>query len=489
MTFAHLSKKIVAGTLITMMCVTSFGMAPKTAEATFPVVRTDNFIDMIGAVEQTAETIFSGEGFIKEYTLDGIATGLAKAALRSVIVSTLNWVASGFEGSPAFVRDLNTNLRQVGDAAVSQLAGQILQRAVDTPFRSAFATGVFAGYYLATSADRIQARLENTLQRFSQNPSRFLYGDFSQGGWSAWYQTNTTCGNNQYCFQIAVHDEIISRVEAEVDQRLRELEWGNGFLSWRGDCTISGTVDESGATTTVGKSADGVTLNDGEVCLQNEINTPGSVIHDQIESAVGSDIAQLVSADELNEAIAGLLNSLLQKAIGSGGLAGGSSGGGGGSGGGVTTAPNVAAAFTRSLGLQREKVTEYQADWRKVSNAAEEAKAALESCNRDGNAELLEDEVEPALERAEEALTKAAAALAALDDLEERAAESAARLNAGFEQIVADYQELMASDIMPTSAEIIESLKQSQDMVDVQPPSLYNRMKDITESACSIFRN
>ncbi|MBY0110842.1 hypothetical protein K2Y00_02455 [Patescibacteria group bacterium] len=485
--FTRVGKQIVAATLIVMMSATSFGAFPRQVEAISVVEVGGNLVTNIKTtIESTIQTIFAGDDFLKEFTLDGLATGIAKAALRSIIVSTLNWVASGFEGSPAFVRDLNTNLRQVGDAVLTRIAGEVLQRAIDTPFGSTVASGVFAAYYLQTSSDRLAARLEYTLDRFSQNPSRFLYGDFSQGGWGAWYQANSTCGNNRYCFELTLRDEIGTQLEAEIDQRLRELEYGNGFLSWRGGCTSALQSDGNGgmATTT---AADGLSLSlsDGETCLEHQINTPGSVIHSQIEEAVGSDIAQLVSADELNEAIAGLLNSLLQKAIGEGGLAGGSGGGGDTRG----TVPNVASSFARTLSTQRDRVEEYQVNWAKIGSAAQEAKAALESCNRDGNDELLEEKVEPALAKATAAGTKAAAALAALEDLEERSAAAGANANQGFEQIVADYQELMASDLMPTSAEVVEAARETANTADVTPASLYTEMKDIAESACSIFRN
>ncbi|MEK9161070.1 MAG: hypothetical protein AAB440_03510 [Patescibacteria group bacterium] len=483
----RVGKQVVSATLIIVMSATSFGMAPRDAHAILGAGDTvvevgGNLITNIKTtIESTIQTIFAGDDFLKEFTLDGIATGIAKAALRSIIVSTLNWVASGFEGSPAFVRDLNTNLRQVGDAVLTRIAGEVLQRAIDTPFGSTVASGVFAAYYLQTSSDRLAARLEYTLDRFSQNPSRFLYGDFSQGGWGAWYQANSTCGNNRYCFELTLRDEIGTQLEAEVDQRLRELEYGNGFLSWRGGCTRATVANDDG-TTEEATAADGLSLSlsDGDTCLEHQINTPGSVIHAQIEEAVGSDIAQLVSADELNEAIAGLLNSLLQKAIGEGGLAGGSD-----DDGARGTVPNVASSFARTLSSQRERVQEYKDNWATIRGVAEEAKAALESCDRDGNEELLEDEVEPVITRAVSAETRAAAAFTALEDLEERSTAAAANSNQGFEQIIADYQELMASDILPTAQEVVEAARETSNVLTT-PPSLYARMTEIAESACSI---
>lgn len=477
-----LAKKGATTALIVVMAVTSFGAFPRQAEATLPVADWLNTaFHVISSIEETAMTLLGGEDFLKEFTLDGIATGVAKAALRSIIVSTLNWVASGFEGSPAFARDLNQTMLRVGDAVATRLVREILQGAINTEFGSRIAQGLVASYFLHTSGDRIVERLQYTLGNFSQNPIGFQQGDFSQGGWNAWYAANSQCGNNVYCAQFAAHDELIFRIDAEVDQQLRELDWGSGFLSWKGNCTVAQNT-QTGSTT----QGSNVQLTDQDKCLQNAINTPGSVIHAQIQESFGSDIAQLVTADELNEALAGLLNSLLSKAINGDGLAGGA--------GGATPglrpgeAPNVAASFSRSLATQKEKVAQYGTNWAKIGNVAEEAEAALQAC-APLNAEeerVLEEEVEPTLETATDAQTKAAAALAAIANLEERTIAAAANANVGFEMIIADYQELGASGILPSAQEIVIALQQSSvSPADVEPKSLYSRMVEISEDACS----
>ena len=59
---------------------------------------------------------------IKEFTLDGIVAGLLKTALKSITRSILNWINSGFKGSPAFVTDLDGFLLDLAD----QTAGDFI---------------------------------------------------------------------------------------------------------------------------------------------------------------------------------------------------------------------------------------------------------------------------------------------------------------------------------------------------------------------------
>src|SRR5690606_23796963 len=75
-----------------------------------------------------------------------------------------------------------------------------------------------------------------TLNQVSQDPNAFIQGDFSQGGWDAWIELWRNPQNNPLGAFHAAEQELGKRISSAEGERRTELEWGRGFLSWRGDC-------------------------------------------------------------------------------------------------------------------------------------------------------------------------------------------------------------------------------------------------------------
>jgi len=53
--------------------------------------------------------------WIKDYILDPLAWAEAKGMLQSMTDSTVNWINSGFQGSPAFVQNPEQFFQKIGD--------------------------------------------------------------------------------------------------------------------------------------------------------------------------------------------------------------------------------------------------------------------------------------------------------------------------------------------------------------------------------------
>jgi hypothetical protein len=104
-------KKPAAIFLMGMLALTSTISFPQRAHAFGALVHDpiNYIVNGLTAASSVAEKV-------KGYSLDPIAWMVAKAALQSVVKSTINWINSGFNGSPAFVTDLQQKLLDVGDA-------------------------------------------------------------------------------------------------------------------------------------------------------------------------------------------------------------------------------------------------------------------------------------------------------------------------------------------------------------------------------------
>lgn len=472
----------LAISLSILIAVFSVGV-PRTAHA--------QFVDPMNLIQNTIQAVFGSSENVKEYVLDTLAWQAANLAIESITKSTVNWINSGFQGSPAFVTDLNYNLRGVGDAVAAQFFEELGNQTIaTTPFQDKVLDTVRLGYYLSTSPESFYTRYPYTLDQVSANDRAFLEGDFSQGGFNAWFATVMNPQNNPYGAQDLADQELARAVANATNNRLQELSWNRGFLSWRGECNEYAPQGEEGYLPGDAPPADlSIDLSGEEACQGYEIETPGSVIMEQLNDQLGTGVNRLVSADEFNEIIGALLNQLASQVLGgsSGGLRGVSrpSSGGGGSffdqtGGSGGSGAAIARSFSATIVSQRQTVDTYRANWEKIRTAAN---LAEQRCGANGqpNPQVI-------LGQAAAALAKAADAIAALEAIQAKIAEASAQ---GGDQTLAllaiteEYNALINSNTLPTPEEIAEAQTQSQDTGTTTPGSLYSQLSRQAAGSCN----
>lgn len=241
--------------------------------------------------------------YVKEFSLDPIAYALAKMILQSMTQSIVNWINSGFQGSPAFVTDLKQFLLDQADA----IAGDYIYNDPSLNFLcSPFQLDVkiaLATSYQQEAHEGVSSQC--TLTGVEENIESFLNGDsFSPQNWFEVTQNPVNTPTGAY---LATKGEMMARIADAEGNTINELEWGQGFLSFK---VCSDTDVTSGAQTNC------------------QITTPGQVIADQINKSLGAGQDTLIAADEINEIIGALFAQLAQQAItGINGLLGLSSGG------------------------------------------------------------------------------------------------------------------------------------------------------------------
>lgn len=435
-----------------------FMSAPRTSHANMPV------IDPINLVQNTYSAVLQSWDVLKEGGLDAIAWTMARTALQSITRSTVNWINSGFDGSPAYVTDLNENLLRVGDRVADDFFTELQRNnQINSPFRDDILQAVRENYYRSTGTGTFFNQNRFTLDRVSQNPEAFLQGDFSQGGWDAWIEAWRNPQNNPFGAYHKAEQELGRRVTGAQGERRTELDWGRGFLSWRGECDTqaSGEVDLSG------RESD---------CANAPIQTPGSVIESQLEKTLGSQIDQLGLADEFNEVIGTLLAQLTTNILGGGGLSGLTqphSGGGSAyidraTSSDQTNASGAGATFSQTLRNQRGQVEKYRANWQKIQGAAQQAAA----CRND-------EEVQAVLSEAGTALARANESLAGIDGLltklQTANASTGGNQVAMLEEVSGEYQTLMANTL-PTPSDLARA--ESESATGTGSDSLYTRMTE-----------
>ncbi|MEK7639180.1 MAG: hypothetical protein AAB388_03405 [Patescibacteria group bacterium] len=304
-----LKKSLVAAVFIIFGFVATYVPQPynhiETVEAGAVVYDPTNFVQNTAtAVATTAMSVIQGSLWLKESVLDGIAWVIAKGLINTMVGSLVNWINSGFQGSPAFVQDLRGYLLAQADVA----AGRYIQSLgkVGSFICSPFALDVQIAVSLQYDLDRLDQPISSaacTLSGVVNNIQAFTQGNFSAGGWDQWFQMVNQPSSYTPFGQIqAGIDGMRSEVANTRNEKNQILDQGDGFFS--GEVCFN-------VTTPTGPQ---------QKCI---IAKPGKMIQEALSFNLDSGRQSLVAADEFNEILAALLTQLANTAItGASGLLG-----------------------------------------------------------------------------------------------------------------------------------------------------------------------
>lgn len=414
---------------------------------------------------------------------DGIGWAIAKAMIRSITQSVVVWINSGFEGSPLFVTNMRAHLLGLADAKAREFLDQIeITGSIDSPHLSSIGRVLREGYLRATAAQAYFQQNQYTLDRYCTDPEAFRRGNFSEGGgFRCWNAAWNNPANNPFLSFYSAEQELQRRIRIAVQDRQTELNWGRGFISWRGNCEASS-----------GGEGDAATLSAHEETHSCPVRTPGGVIEEQLVHVLGSDVRQLEIADSINEIVAALAGQLVNQVVGGGlGLLGlGDSS----SGGGRSFISDVGSpgrtneqAFEVTLRTAEIQLPLFKQSWETIRDAAQ---AAHDACEDNGSYRILTGaQIEQTLSRARNEVIKADAALVALADLRQRFttaqqtadAQERSALSAA---IVREYERLLQERTIPTDQDFQYAVYQSQSVSTDSPETLYDKMKK-HEETCS----
>jgi hypothetical protein len=241
----------------------------------------------------------------KQCIIHPLVASLKQALIAALTQSIINWINSGFEGGPSFVTNLSQFLGQIADnTSLDFIKGSQLDL-ICSPFRPQIRIA------LALRDVPFRQSIQCSLGQVTDNIEGFLNGDFSQGGWAAWFSIATEIQNNPYGAYLMARDEHDNEVAAAVALKQSELYMNNGFNN-KTQCV--GVTE--GATDSAGTPIDTSTQ---EGCTQagghNDTVTPGITIKDQLSHTLDISLDQLNVATEINQIINALLNQLASKAL------------------------------------------------------------------------------------------------------------------------------------------------------------------------------
>ncbi len=339
-------KKIIVGLLIVCLFAGSSGVPQKAYAqlSTIEVNSTPSLFQTIANAASNLGTSFNTYYLVfKACCLDTIATTLAKQLIRQITASVVNWINTGFEGSPSFIQNPGSFFLDVAD----QVTGEFLAQAGGplTDLCSPFSIDIRLALAFKYRPN-IPKRYECTLGKIITNSKNaiegasingFTAGDFRQGGWPAFVSLTTEPQNNVFGAYLQADSELSLRVANAQVSKKDEISNGKGFLSWR-DPKCKQAIKQAKEDYYKERSDQGTGEGDytgperdyegtGEApsalkASENDcpIQTPGSLIVSNLETSINGPLHELELVDSINEIVnalaAQLVTQVLQKGLG-----------------------------------------------------------------------------------------------------------------------------------------------------------------------------
>ena len=240
---------------------------------------------------------------------------IAKTLLHTFTQSIVNWINTGFEGSPSFITNPEGFLSDVADQTIGKVI-QDISPFLCAPFRLniKFALGLNIGL---RTREEVTCLLSDVITNVQGAYDSFVSGTVGSGNLSRWVHIAGTQSNNPYGAYIGATSIMSASITTATGQRIKLLDWGKGFKSWR-------SCEKWGPDV---KDAQGRVTRKGPCIKEGPIKTPGTIIESQTTGALATTFRELELASEIDEVVGALINQLLVKAMtGVGGLLGASKG-------------------------------------------------------------------------------------------------------------------------------------------------------------------
>ncbi len=255
--------------------------------------------------------------------LKGLVKIIAKTLLHTFVQSIVQWINSGFEGSPSFITNPEGFLNNVVDQSIGRVIEDI-SPLLCSPFRLDIRFSLGLNLSLR-SKEEVHCTLSDVINNVRGAYDGFVGGAVGSGNLSNWIHIAGTPQNNPYGAYLATTNKINVGITSATGQQIKLLDWGKGFKSWRSceqygpDIVVRGTTPGGGYGITGSRK--------GPCIKEGPIKTPGTIIEGQTTGALATTFHELELAQEIDEVVGALINQLLVKAItGVGGLLGASKG-------------------------------------------------------------------------------------------------------------------------------------------------------------------
>ncbi len=312
--------------------------------------------DVVAAVKKGTDEAAAAKK--REECFNGIAINLAKNQLTSMTRYTMNWVNSGFNGNPMYVRDITSLTNSMEKGLIEGNINKLTKTDGAYPYGEAFSQSILYNYNhgnLKTGATNALDSLTSDLSNFVADPNSYpdlskkslqkakdtnnTYAkDFSSGGWNAWLAMTQKDANNPLGFTMRAAQDFTKQQDYKAQTTKNEVAQNNGFLSQK-TCTQWQLFNSDG-TPKLTKSTDinsdasveygpgmqyvyapNQNVNDRkdkdspnlDKCVKWDVVTPGSIIKSKLDTYINSPERQLELVKTINDALNSLFSNLISQ--------------------------------------------------------------------------------------------------------------------------------------------------------------------------------
>jgi len=270
----------------------------------------------------TKSEAFGFSDFFDQCILQPLAIDMAQRILANITSSLVNWIQSGFNGSPAFVTNMNDLVSNSADQAIGEFIQSptsglsLLCQPFALKIRIALAIGFSTQQYQGCTLTQVTDNIESFGNSFNT--------------WNQWLDVTTVPENNQYGAYVQASGILSDKINAALNNVNSEVNRNGGFLDyqqcdqWEDSAAVSLRLADEGD---IGGDETDAQLAEDEKpqCTHSHTTTPGTAISNALSGSYSAEFNKIGLANDIDEVISALVNELVSETItGAGGLLGGS---------------------------------------------------------------------------------------------------------------------------------------------------------------------
>ena len=264
----------------------------------------------VPVADSPTEDATTGE-VTKDCILDGIANLGKEKVIEEIEKSTYDWINTGFNGKPSYGADLEQLFKSTKDRVIDELIYndtnlQGLCTGFEFPIKFALQTHFYADIHTSSSNSYNTYEPKCTLDDIKDNIDDAGNNIYS---WDNFLSVTTNADNNAF----GSYFNIISNAEEKILEANAKIqldyEVNSGFISYRKCSTDYIEARQKQGKSTTYDSADPTA---GQGC---PVTTPGISIFEKLTETLGTEIDQIVAADEFDEMIATVVEYYVTEAL------------------------------------------------------------------------------------------------------------------------------------------------------------------------------
>lgn len=255
--------------------------------------------------------------------LDSVGKMIAKMLIKALTDSTIAWINTGNFGESFWPKDRQHFFEDIAKNEILKFNSEINNPAL-YPFARAFMQNqmlTLKNHFAQNAQYSLNQMIKNTTPEYT---SATFTADFSSGGWNAWNALTQVPANNPIGFNITASNELQSRLAGTnqtTAQDVRDtLKEAGGFLGQEQCASNKSITRESerqalieGNPYLVPGTSDYDSWNHDHICQKWEYVTPGKMIAEASTKLMNDQKDQLLSINDLNGAIAAILDAAINK--------------------------------------------------------------------------------------------------------------------------------------------------------------------------------